>query len=107
MPFIETLRMAWQNIRNNMLRAVLTMLIIAFGIMALVGILTAIDSLAFSLNDSFSGLGANSFTISRSGSDSRGRFQKATDIVDFEQAMIFKERFNFPAKVSVSFSATS
>ncbi len=90
-----------------MLRAVLTMLIIAFGIMALVGILTAIDSLAFSLNDSFSGLGANSFTIISTYEDSRGRFDKAYREIDFEQAMQFKERFDFPARVSVSFTATS
>ena len=65
MPFSEILSMAFQSIRTNMLRAVLTLLIIAFGIMALVGILTAIDAIAFSLNDNFSGLGANSFSIER------------------------------------------
>jgi putative ABC transport system permease protein len=106
MSFAEILRMSWQNIRNNMLRAVLTMLIIAFGIMALVGILTAIDSLAYSLNDSFSGLGANSFVIERKGGEMRGRHQKIKDPIDIDQASTFKERFNFPAKVSLAFSAT-
>ena len=111
MPFSEILSMAFQSIRANMLRAVLTLLIIAFGIMALVGILTAIDAIAFSLNDNFSGLGANSFSIQRKWEDVKssrhGRRQKAGDAIHFEEAMTFKERFvSFPAKVSVSFRAT-
>ena len=103
--------MAFQSIRANMLRAVLTLLIIAFGIMALVGILTAIDAIAFSLNDNFSGLGANSFTIQRKWSDVKsnqhGRRQKAGEAISYKDAMEFKERFGFAAKVSVSFWATS
>jgi putative ABC transport system permease protein len=111
MPFSEILSMAFQSIRANMLRAVLTLLIIAFGIMALVGILTAIDSIAFSLNDNFSGLGANSFSVQRKWeevkSSRRGRRQKAGEAINYKHAMEFKERFDFPAKVSVSFWATS
>ncbi len=102
--------MAFQNIRTNMLRAVLTLLIIAFGIMALVGILTAIDAIAFTLNDNFSGLGANSFSIERKWgevqSNRKGRRQKAGESIRYKQAQEFKERFNFPAKVSVSFRGT-
>jgi putative ABC transport system permease protein len=87
------------------------LLIIAFGIMALVGILTAIDAIAFSLNDNFSGLGANSFTIERKWSSGkasqRGRREKAGEPIRYKQAMEFKDRFNMPAKVSVSFWATN
>jgi putative ABC transport system permease protein len=111
MPFGEILSMAFQNIRSNMLRAVLTLLIIAFGIMALVGILTAIDAIAYSLNDNFSGLGANSFSIDRKWEEVRsnrgGRRQKTGDPIKFSQAMEFKESFDFPAKVSVSFYASN
>ncbi len=110
MPFSEILSMAFQSIRTNMLRAVLTLLIIAFGIMALVGILTAIDAIAFSLNDNFSGLGANSFSIERKWeevkSNQRGRQRKASEQIRYKQAEEFKERFGFPAKVSVSFRGT-
>ncbi len=111
MPFSEIFSMALQNIRANLLRAVLTLLIIALGIMALVGILTAIDGIAFSLNDNFSGLGANSFSIERKWGEVKGnrggRRQKAGEEIDFRQATEFKERFNFPATVSISFWATS
>ncbi len=111
MPFSEILVLALQNIRANMLRSVLTLMIIAFGIMALVGILTAIDSIAYSLNNNFSGLGANAFSIERKWgevkSNKGGRRQRAGDPVSFEDAQEFRERFNFPAAVSVSFWATS
>jgi putative ABC transport system permease protein len=105
MPFSEILSMAFQSIRANKLRAVLTLLIIAFGIMALVGILTAIDAIAYSLNDNFSGLGANSFSIERKWgevkSNQKGKKQKEAEAVNFRQAMEFKERFIFPAKVAI------
>lgn len=111
MPFSEIFRMAIQNIRANMLRAVLTLLIIAFGIMALVGILTAIDAIAYSLNDNLSGLGANSFTIVRKGDQIRsnrgGRREKASEEIKFDQAFEFKERFDFPSRVSISFRGAS
>lgn len=111
MPFSEIILMALQNIRANLLRAVLTLMIIALGIMALVGILTAIDAIAYSLNDNFSGLGANSFTIQRKWGEVKsnrgGRRQKAGEPIDYRQATEFKERFVFPAQVSLSFGATN
>ena len=61
--FRENVRIAMKSIRTNLLRTILTVLIIAFGIMALVGILTAIDSIKLSLTESFSLMGANTFTI--------------------------------------------
>ena len=108
MALSEILIMAFQSIKGNLLRAVLTLLIIAFGIMALVGILTAIDSITFSLNDSFSGLGANSFTIDRKYAEWKndGKARKDADPISFEQATEFKERFDFPSKVSISLYAT-
>ncbi len=111
MPFAEILRLAFQNIRANMLRSVLTLLIISFGIMALVGILTAIDAIAYSLNDNLSGLGANSFSIERKSSEVKsrrsGKVQRRGDPISIDQALEFKERFEFPATVSVSNWPTS
>ncbi len=111
MDFSENIRVAFRSVRGNWLRAVLTLAIIAFGIMALVGILTAIDSAIFSLNDSFSGLGANSFSIAPKdeelSSNRRGRQAKRGEPITFHQAMEFKERYDFPSKVSVSLDCTS
>jgi len=68
-----------------MTRAVLTMLIIATGIMALVGILTAIDSIIYSMS---SNLG--------------GRRAKRGEPINFRQAEKFKDKYLFPADVSLS-----
>jgi putative ABC transport system permease protein len=103
--FIENVRIALKSIRTNLLRTILTVFIIAFGIMALVGILTAIDSIKTSLTESFSLMGANTFTIeSRSmrvqiGNQTYRR--KNHEFISFRQAEEFKERFKFPARVSV------
>ena len=110
MQTIEILKMAWASVRANTLRSVLTLLIIAFGIMALVGILTALDSLIFSLNDNFNSLGSNSFTIERKFQDLKrrgpGPQPKLGEPIDYAQAMSFVERFNFPSKISLSLTPT-
>lgn len=101
----EIIKIALRSVRSNILRAVLTLFIIAFGIMALVGILTAIDSAIYSLNDSFSGLGANSFTIQPKGQEmgghQGGRRSKRGDPISYRQAMEFKDRQNFNGKVTI------
>lgn len=112
MDWRENIKIALQSVRANLLRSVLTILIIAFGIMALVGILTAIDAAIFSLNDNFSRLGANSFQIRplREGGGPKGnrdRSAKQGDPISFRQAIAFQERFKFPAKVGISMRGTS
>lgn len=110
MNFAENIRIALRSIRANLLRAVLTLMIIAFGIMALVGILTAIDAAIFSLNDNFSSLGANSFRIQPRGESvtgSRGGARtKRGEPITYQQAMDFKERFDFQGTVTVSLGCT-
>ncbi|HZV71277.1 MAG TPA: ABC transporter permease [Saprospiraceae bacterium] len=111
MRFSENLSQAVRSVRANLLRAILTLMIIATGIMALVGILTAIDALLFTMNDSFSGMGANSFNIipgtGNLHSNRHGRQEKEAEPIDFRQAMDFKERFDYPgSKVSISGLAT-
>ena len=107
MLFSENLAQAVKSVRANSLRAILTLLIIAFGIMALVGILTSIDALLFTMNDNFSRMGANSFDIRPASStlhtNNQGRQEKEADPINFRQAEEFKERFDFPgARVAIS-----
>lgn len=103
--FRENLLIAFKAIRTSLLRTILTVLIIAFGIMALVGTLTAIDAIQNSLTDQFSLMGANTFTIeSRSmhveiGNQSYRK--KNYTYIDYKQAEEFKERFYFPAAISI------
>lgn len=108
--FKENLRIAIRAISSNRVRAVLTMCIIAFGIMALVGILTAIDAIKSSLTSQFTMMGANSFTISSRGmnvqvGNDRRRIRNHS-LITYHQAMEFRELFKEPAWVSVSFNAT-
>ena len=63
----ENIRIAFQSISSNLLRSILTVLIIAVGITALVGILTAIDSIKSSITKEFTFMGANTFSISSRG----------------------------------------
>ncbi|TVQ88424.1 MAG: FtsX-like permease family protein [Bacteroidetes bacterium] len=99
----ENLKISIVSIRSHLLRTFLTILIIAFGIMAIVGILTSIDSIKASITSSFSRLGANSFSIRNRemfvvGGGQPQNFRHIT----FNEAMLFKESYSFPASVSVS-----
>jgi putative ABC transport system permease protein len=63
----EIIIQAFISIRQNAVRTIITCCIIGFGIMALVGILTAIDGLKTYLNKDFSSMGANTFKIRNRG----------------------------------------
>jgi len=78
--------------------------------MALVGILTAIDSLKYSINSNFSRMGANTFTIKNRemkimmGDNSK---EKKFESITYQEAEKFKEDFNFPAFTAISMYATN
>jgi len=63
MTFSDIFFLAYRTVRSNKLRTGLTVAIIAFGIMALVGIITAIKAMNQKFTESFSTMGANGFTI--------------------------------------------
>ncbi len=105
MGLIENIKLALRAIKSNLLRTVLTLLIIAFGIMALVGILTSIESLKSKLNSSFSFMGANTFTIRQKWTQLQGEggdnnWHPSPSIV-YDQAIEFKKRYSFPATISI------
>ena len=107
--FRENLRIAIKAISSNRVRAVLTICIIAFGIMALIGILTAIDAIKNSLTDQFTMMGANSFSITSRGMDveignERIRTRNYSRIT-YREAEEFKESFTEPAWISISLIA--
>jgi len=108
MDLLENIRLAFNSVKGNMLRATLTLMIIAFGIMALVGILTAIDAAIYSMSDSFSRLGANSFSINqvRNKARKRGGKRYVSDVITYDQANEFKDRYEYNGKVSLSMWAT-
>ena len=63
MNFRDVFALAFRTVRSNKLRTGLTVSIIAFGIMALIGIITAIKAMNQKFTESFSTMGANAFTI--------------------------------------------
>ena len=106
----ENLRISMQSIRSNLLRTILTVLIIAVGITALVGILTAIDAIKKSITEEFTFMGANTITITSRGmrvqvGDQRYR-TKNHAYINYYQAQEFIEKFDFPAVTSLSVNAT-
>ncbi len=104
MNLIENIREGFRSINANLLRSVLTALIVSIGIASLVGILTAIDGIQASITESFSSLGANSFNISvkRSQGRSRGREERIYPAITYKQAVKFSEKFNTDMQVSLS-----
>ncbi|MEY2962941.1 MAG: hypothetical protein RL754_202 [Bacteroidota bacterium] len=106
--FLENIRLAWTAIMAQPLRTTLTSLIISFGIMALVGILSATDALKQSLESNFTNLGANTLTVQ---SNAGGFFVNGADRrrnpnITFREAQGFKERFEYhQAAVSISYPA--
>lgn len=110
MNYSENVKVAIQSVKGNKLRTFLTAIIIAIGLTALVGILTSIDAIEGSLNNTFSSMGANSFTIRNRGIGIRiggeGQRPKVYKSIDYRQATEFKETFNFPAIISVNVFAS-
>lgn len=109
--FAENLRIALQSIRSNILRSILTVMIIAIGITALVGILTAIESIKTSITKEFTVLGANTFSITSRGmrvqiGNQRIRTKNYT-YISYYEAKEFKRQFSFPATASISVNSTS
>jgi putative ABC transport system permease protein len=117
MRLADTLSLAWRTIRTNRVRTGITVAIITFGIMALVGILTAIEAMKQKLTDSFSFIGANAFTIRHkerkvnltgrkteqlSSKEFRERAALSGQPISWQEARAFQKQYTFPAIVSVA-----
>lgn len=121
MQIKDALRLSYNTIRGNKLRTGITVAIIAFGIMALVGIVTAIEAMNQKFRESFASMGANSFSIRYRARNmhgggnmevkkqKRGALRRKDSnqgkLITYAEAKAFKERFNFPAKVGIAIPA--
>lgn len=109
--FRENIRIAFQSIRGQLLRTILTGLIIAIGIMALVGILTAIDAIKSQISGQFALMGANTFSIQNRGPNihigRRGERPKSFPAISYREALEFKDKFHDPTAItSLSYIAS-
>jgi putative ABC transport system permease protein len=106
MNLIENIREGFRSVSANLLRSILTALIIAIGITSLVGILTAIEGLKSSINSSFSNLGANSFEIRSKRVDQdnsvEGITEKNVRQLKYRDCERFKNLYKYSNKVSIS-----
>ncbi len=110
--FKENVKIALSSIRTQLLRTILTVLIIAIGITALVGILTVVSALENTISTDFASMGSNTFTINQYATEIRrhgnGKKEKTNPIITYSEAKAFKANFNYPLTyTSISFTATS
>ncbi len=115
----DIVRLAYRTVRSNKVRSGITVAIIAFGIMALVGINTAIEAMKQKFTESFSSMGANGFTIrfremrvSFGGGNSelkkttKGKLrEKKSNLskpITRAQAEAFKANFHYPAQIGIN-----
>lgn len=122
MNFSNIFSLAFRTVRGNRLRTGITVAIIAFGIMALVGIITAIKAMNQKMTESFSTMGANGFSIRFKERDIRfdddteikkskkgEKKQKTSNlgkIISMEEAGNFRKYYEFPAVSSISVTAS-
>lgn len=106
----ENIRIALNSIRSQSLRTILTVLIIAIGITALVGILSAVAALENTISKDFASMGANTFNLQRYefrtqsfGNEER----KVNPIISYRDVREFAERYEYPyTKTAISFTGT-
>lgn len=111
--FFENIREALKAIQSNKLRASLTGLIIAIGITALVGILTAIEGIKASVTENLSELGASAFEVRKQGMSRRrhggNKDSKQYPDISYQQTQqyrkMYKEDGITTVFTDVSFSA--
>src|SRR5829696_5415222 len=123
MRFRDILSLSFRSVRSNMLRSVLTIIIIALGITALVIVYTAIKAIDQKFSDSFSTMGASGFTVRYKernirfggGNDEIKKEKKGSKkekksslgkIIRKEEAEIFIKNYKFPSSKSVSVFAS-
>jgi len=110
--FKENVRIALSSIKTQLLRTILTVLIIAIGITALVCILTVVAALENTLSSDFASMGANTFNIDQYDSSQRLRRNEErkvdNPIISYPEANSFKQKYDYPfTHTSLSFTATS
>lgn len=110
--FRENVKIAIGSVRTQLLRTILTVLIIAIGITALVGILTVVAALENTISADFASMGANTFNINQYENTTRRRGNEEREIINpiisYPEAVAFQNKFKYPfTETSLSFTATS
>jgi len=108
--FWVNVHIALNSIKTQLLRTILTVVIIGIGIWALVGILSAVKALENSISSNFASMGANTFNIQRY--DFRvqrhgGKREKVNPIISYQNIREFVDIYEYPyTQTSISFRGT-
>ncbi|MGL5113654.1 MAG: ABC transporter permease, partial [Flavobacterium sp.] len=110
--FKENIKIALGSIKTQLLRTILTVLIIAIGITALVGILTVVAALENQISTDFASMGANTFNINQYENTTRnrggGEREIINPIISYPDAVAFRNKYKYPfTETSISFTASS
>lgn len=109
MDLVENIREGLRSVKANLLRSVLTSLIVAIGITSLVGILTAVDGIEQSVFEKLSSLGLNTFDItskSNRGTSRQGVVEKNYPMLKYDEVKRFMSVYNVPSSVCASARVT-
>ena len=102
---------AINSIKTQLLRTILTVVIIGIGIWALVGILSSVEAMENSISGNFATMGSNTFNIQRYDFNvqRRGRErEKVNSIISYQNIREFIDIYEFPTtQTSISFRGTS
>lgn len=106
----ENIKIALGSIKTHLLRTILTVLIIAIGITALVGILSSVSFLEDTISSDFSSMGSNTFNLQRYDFTTQRRSNddfKVNPIISYRNVKDFEETYSFPGtKTAISFTGT-
>lgn len=105
MDIVENIKEGLRSIQANLLRSVLTALIVAIGITALVGMLTTIDGIEHSVNESLSSLGVNTFDIrskTNRNANRQGVLEKTYPPITMGEAFRFIEQYDVSSSISLN-----
>ena len=100
----ESMRMTVEAIRQNKLRAILTLLGISIGVFSVIGVMTAIRTLETSIESGLNVFGTNTFFIQKTPAIQFGRGRseyRNRKNIDYKQYELLKERAKLPILVSV------
>lgn len=108
--FRVNVHIALNSIKTQLLRTILTVVIIGIGIWSLVGILSAVKAMENSISGSFASMGSNTFNIQRYDFNvqrSGGEREKVNSIISYQNIREFVNIYEYPTtQTSVSFRGT-
>ena len=108
--FRENVRIALNSIKTQILKTILTVVIISLGIMALVGTLSGVDAIESNFGGNFDTMGSNTFNIQRyelTIQTGGGEREKINPVISYNNVRSFLEKYEYPfTQTSVSFRCT-